>query len=260
MITTLDCSSYESALETAAAGLGLQPGTLRDELIAFDPSALPERLRRQYPCRDLLALHVGGATPHELPVLEAITWFHATRVPHGVDFSDGILPLKLVEERIHSFMNDLFMRVKSEPRYKNVELHRSEHGGRNNANRMMTPGGDQGPFAHLVRAAIFQSKTLGDHDYLVFPESMENCYLAWRGDFGESLRAAFLEVTEPCIVVFQMPGAKRPDVLGAALMYLHYMSRGMEFIPACNTCFDGEGEPVPPNAIIRIERGADLAP
>lgn len=257
-MTTLDCSSFESALETSAAGLGVAPGTLRHQLCTFDFSALQESLCQQYSYGDLLALHVAGATRHELPAPEVITWFHATRVPPKADFCDGILPLKCSEKRIHSFMTDLLMRVQFDPKWKHVMPRQSEYGMRNYMNRMQTPGGDQGPFAHLVRAAIFEHKALGDHAYLGVPEFIEDLYLAYEGEFGQELRAEYLRATEPCIVVFQTPGAQRPDVLGAALMYVHCVSRRMDLRRACNTCFDGEGKAVLPEAIVRVERGAEI--
>ncbi len=254
----LDCSSFDSALETVAALLDVSPGHLLKQLRAFDLSALPEEVSKQDSYDDLLSLQVTGTRRHELPVPESIMWFHATRVPPDIDFHDGILPLACASKRIDRFMTGLIAQVRSNPKWKDALVRRSEHGGWNHATRLAAPGGDPGPFAFLVRDAIFEHKKLGDHHYLGVPECIADLYLAWDGEFGQALRAAYLEATEPCIVMFQMPGARRSDVLGSALMYLHCVSLNMDLRRQCNTCFDGEGVAVPPNAIVRIERGAGL--
>lgn len=243
----LDCSSFESALESTAAVLGVLPGLLLDQLRDFDVSALPESERRQHAYAHLLVRHVTGVDRLALPTPERITWFHATRVPPHIDFAEGLLPLRSVHEPIKTYLAQLDKELPSKAERK------SRHSPGLGAGLKLHSGMGEGPFAFLVREAILRCHELGNGDYLGCPEIVDDLC-----DCDESLREAYCAATEPCLVVFQGVGMQRPDTVAAALNYLHFVSRNEKLTLECNTCFDGEGRPIPLAAIVRIERGATL--
>jgi hypothetical protein len=251
----LDCSSFESALETSAAVLGVSPGPLLDRLRAFESRALPESEWRQHAPEDLLARHMAGADCYALPAPERITWFHATRVLPSVTFADGLLPLPSVHKGIKTYLDRL--RRELPPRSERQNSYPAWGGRGRSSNEKINSPFEKGPHAFLVRDAIFRPHEFMSRDYLAGPEIVEDLCLGYGEEDAPAMYAQYQKATEPRIVVFRMPGAERPEAVGAALMYLHHESRGEELSIQCNTCFDGEGS-MPRDAIIRIEHGAGL--
>ena len=108
-----------------------------------------------------------------------------------------------------------------------------------------------GPYAMLVRESAFCAGDMMNHDYLAAPEIIEDICDCIRRRFGVDLLAQFREASHGCIVKFL--GPPRADVLQAALMYLWAIQHNVGMGFNSNTCFDGEGNVIPPDRIVDIE-------
>jgi hypothetical protein len=99
---------------------------------------------------------------------------------------------------------------------------------------------------------IFRPRLMGNHDYLAAPEIIADICMSYEEMHSKPLLERFLESTSPCIVKFQSR-EPRPDALGAALLYVHRVSRGEELLTQCNTCYAGAGVALSPTSIVRVE-------
>ena len=76
--------------------------------------------------------------------------------------------------------------------------------------------------------------------------------MAFEERYKFPLRDAIRTDMAPCIVVFTRPG-DLDGAVRAALNYAFRADRGMRQDTDCNTCFSGEGQPVPRAWIDRVE-------
>jgi hypothetical protein len=188
----LDCSSFESALETAAAVLGVAPGPLLERPCAFEYGVLPESEWRRYPYEDLLAQHVAGVDHYALRAPERITWFHATRVSPSVDYAEGLLPLLSVHEGIKTNLDRLRAALLPRAERQNVRSSWRSRGGRGYQEKLSSPF-EKGPHAFLVRAVIFQPRALMNHDYLAISEIVEDICQGYGDEDGQAVYEYFLK-------------------------------------------------------------------
>lgn len=180
-------------------------------------------------------------------------WFHLTRTIEKNDFKDGILPLNRQIDSIWDFLYSLvegkFSRRKWNEFRKNLLVGQSH-----DAFLYKMKTGDSmhwGPFAILVRDIAFRAEEVSNHDYLRAPEIVEDICNCFSDLLDFNLLDAFMRKTKPCIVKFI--GPPRDDCLRAALFYLHNVRWNAGFSQDSNTCFNGQGSPIPANRILKIE-------
>jgi len=252
----LDCESFESAVESSAAILGLGAGDLVARLRAFECEQIPPAEGQVHPYENLLPEYAIGIAHHDLPTPLTVHWFHASRVRRGTTFDEGILPVSAILDRIWTFLGDLarewstqeeWNRFRREMRGQGAEQYRMKVGC----------GHDEGPFAFLVREIIFCWQEMGNHDYLSIPEIVEDICLSYETRLGHALRERFVAATRPSIVKFRSRDP-RPDALKAALMYIHRKARKEDLCISCNTCYTGEGVPIGRNDILKVEWPEDF--
>jgi hypothetical protein len=110
-----------------------------------------------------------------------------------------------------------------------------------------------GPYAMLVRKSAFNASEMGNHDYLTLPEIIEEVCWSYQEQFSESIQAEIMASLRPCIVKFEDRSGTRTDVIGPVLRYCHCKAWNNELHIHTNTCFDGQGEAVPFEAIQKID-------
>jgi len=250
-MSTLDCETFDSALRSCAGILDTTPEALLDSVSRFEYDAQPAEERCLHPYKDLFLSRTFGMTRNDLPTPSGVCWFHATRVAPGTGFEEGILPKSAIEERVWCFLGRLASQWVAPAEWQEFRQNMRGQGAQQYSWKRVS-GLDEGPFAFLVRELIFQHEALGNHDYLGVPEIVEDICLSFEETFDWPLKSRFVESTRRCIVKFQTY-ASPPDVLGAALLYIHRASRGEDFLRACNAGFDGKNIAIPVSLILRVE-------
>lgn len=250
-VQVLDCESFDSAARSCAELMRTTPAALLDRVRSFEYNDMPESERRAYPYEELFLRRTLGLSESDLPAPPAVMWFHATRVPDGTSFEEGLLPMSARLEHIWTFLGRLASDWSTPQEWKVFRKGMRGQGASQYALKVSSGLAD-GPFAFLVREMIFQPRLLGNHDYLGVPEIVEDICMSYEEMHGKPLRARFIERTRPCIVKFRA-SEPRPDTLAAALLYVHRKSRGEDLWTPCNTCFSGEGLAVPPTSILAVE-------
>lgn len=184
---------------------------------------------------------------------ERTCWFHLTRAVEGATFSNGLLPLHHALDGIWQMLYELvsseitpeqwveFRRALMESELHSARLYRMKA----NDPRMC------GPYAMLIKEFGFRPNEIGNHDYLRTPEIVEDICLVYRQLYGLDLLSRYINQTKPCIVKFHAPA--RGEELGIALCHLHNHHKKVEPFSSCNTCYVGEGVPVPGSDILSIE-------
>jgi len=108
-----------------------------------------------------------------------------------------------------------------------------------------------GPHAILIRDHALIPEKIGDHAYLEVPEIVEDICICLSEQHNFDLLEAFMRTTKPAIVKFS--DQPRSDCLATAVYHLYNAFRGYGCCRECNTCFDGEGVPVPKERILNVE-------
>lgn len=250
--TVLDCRCFQSALNSCASILGAPPEVLLRALREFEYDAVPESDRRRWPYEELLPKYVCGVVGRaQLPSPQVIHWFHATRVPPGTEFREGILPSSRRLDSIWALLGTLASEWSSPSEWEHFRGSMDGPGAREYHLRTSSRV-DDGPHAFLVRDAILHPEQLRSHDYLRMPEIIQDICTSYHHRYQHPLYDRARQATRPCIVTFRS-SSPWPDALAAALMYVHRVVRREDLFLHCNTCFDGKGGAVPPVDIVRLE-------
>lgn len=174
-------------------------------------------------------------------------WFHLTRVPLDADFSDGLLPLGQVIDRVWDAVGATL------PAAERVRLDdlraRGHHGGHYT---LKVP--DQhhwGPYAMLVRETAFYPQQLSHVDYLELPEIIEDICNDYAQAYGASILSTVKQGLHPCIVEFTDRSSSSP--LGAALAYVVAKARDEPVSAAAVHCFDAGGRRIDKRQIVSVE-------
>ncbi len=250
----LDCTSVESTYRSFERILQLSRTDIDSIFNDFDLAehftANPKDDRR--PGEILLEIfsHQGCETKEP----DETYWFHATRIPHSEKFADGIRPLHAQLEHIWKFLftlvSDTFQeRDWMQFRIKLETQHDSHHA---HIYRIRTEGDiDSGPFGLLLREVAINPEEFGSVDYLAVPEIIEDICISFGEIYGEDLLEKFEQKTRPCIVTFSESEAN-PKALHKAIEYI-YSEFCDEPKDGCNTTYNGMGNVIPAEQIVKVE-------
>ncbi len=208
----LDCESFQTALESSAEILCIDPIVLLDSLRGFEYDKVPEVEQRQRPYDNLLIRHAVGIDPLSLLTPKGIYWFHATRVPPATTFQEGILPLSARLENLWSLLGQLATGWVTQAEWEYFRMNMRGHGAERYKLKLSHGVISEGPFAFLVRDAILRPNEISSHDYLDIPEIVEDICLSFEEMYARPLRERFLGETKPCIVKF-LSDEPRPDAV-----------------------------------------------
>jgi len=163
-VQVLDCESFDSALRSCAGLLRMTPAALLNRVRSFEYEDTLESERRGYPYEELFLLRTFGLSGSDLPAPPVVMWFHATRVPDGTSFEEGLLPMSARLEHIWAFLGQLASDWSTSQEWEAFRRGMRGQGASQYALKVSS-GLAEGPFAFLVRDMIFQPGTLGNHDY-----------------------------------------------------------------------------------------------
>jgi hypothetical protein len=249
-LAILDCESYDAALQSINELYCTGTAEVIRFLRKFDLEGEYVRQQRVYHGPDdFLRTRFESAIGKHAKSLEAVCWFHLTRVPDGTTFSEGILPLPLVRAKLWDTLGSIVANPKTK-----ANLEELRDGGFNNLlynNRIL--GFDAGPFGVLIREAAFHPDALGTVDYLRIPETIEDICNGYKDTFGRDISEEILAALKKCIVKFESAKDVGDFLIGAALVYCWCKANSVELDRSVIVDFDGEGVAIPRQDIKNIE-------
>jgi hypothetical protein len=245
-LNVLDCSSVESAWTSLSRILGVSRSTLDDRLEAHRQSHGKDTLILG---RELLG-RFEVVNEHARPCAPFATrYFHATRTLASEDAfrSVGLLPLHEIIDTIWSQLFALLDGRVSEVEWRHF--------------RSRIPSGlyhmkiqdrrSGGPYGFLIREAALLAPS-PSRDYLrCAPEIVEDISLAFHNETGITLLERFLMTSKACLVWFD--GPHDPRTLAPALEYVYAKRYNLE-LDGHQWSFDGQGQAVLPERIVRVEQ------
>jgi len=246
----LDCHTRESALRSISELYVVPAADIDAFLIGVDLEAYYEEFAPAAPGDVTITALLEEEFGHAERELSQVSWFHLTRVLASEQFAQGILPLADALEGIWGTLFSVFhnsvhsdnlrlLRQSGVPNFQyNLKVGKPVHGG---------------PYAMLVREVAFRAKEIGNHDYLEFPEIIEDICLGYEKRFGVSIQDKVTAALLPCIVKFRSDRVIRRGCIEAAVYYLYLTGRGERLSMYANTCYDGRNTPVPREQIIDVE-------
>lgn len=249
----LDCESFESALQSLSLIFQTSSTTLIEHLSnhVID-SYFEENPHFPYDFSDYLYERVAGqfGTPK---LLDAVCWFHLTRVVENTSFAEGIQPLGAILPRLQTILVDLV-----DDDLVKTALCTALDQGRIDEFLYHFKTDDPlhwGPFAILVRDVAFHAKEQSQHDYLAMPEIIEDICSGFHKSEGVDLLPLFTAKLKPTIVKFSssIDGELDKRCIASALCYVR--SHMLQGRPDGNAicCFDGMNEPVPHSDILSVQ-------
>ncbi|MCC0567096.1 hypothetical protein [Brevibacillus borstelensis] len=252
----LDCETEETMYHSLYEITGISRNDFASLFTSFDLDSFYEK-NPKYPelpdelfLKKLLQMANKGAFQFHIT-----NWFHLTRTAEPEVFRKGILPLG---ENIDSIWDFLFLLqdgALSKEEWKSfresLETRYPSHSAY--LYRLKVPNRMHwGPYAMLIRNVAFSANEIGNHDYLAAPEIIEDICDTFAETYGFDLIQSYKNSTKPCIVKFQVKEANQKH-LGIVVNYLYHRFHKMELSLHCNTCFDGGGQKIPQEAILKIE-------
>ncbi len=247
----LDCESFETAANTLAQIFQTTPESLKALLSVKDIGAHYEIYWRELPdfhdyIYAIAEKHFGSPRS-----LDAVCWFHTTRILPGTTFSEGILPLDAalpaLKVRLIDAVEDAHVREKFRIALNAGAI--ADHHFSNKTNDSL----HWGPYAILVRAVAFCPSKLCQHDYLGMPEIIEDICNGFKKTSGVDLTNEFRAKLKPAIVKFTAVPDYDVAYIATALCYVHSMLQEGAMDTNSVICFDGENNPVPPADILSVK-------
>ena len=179
-----------------------------------------------------------------------VCWFHLTRVPPDTDFAEGILPLHDALPRIWQTI----ISIPTDPGTK-ANLRKLQESGVPDYLYTLKTGNrlHSGPFAMLVKESAFNAHSMRNHDYLAFPEIIEDICNGYQTKFGGRIHEEVSAALRPCIVKFEVAEEEGENLIKPVLNYCWHKEHGQELGLGTNTCYDGNGKLIPRSAIREIE-------
>lgn len=231
----LNCESPDAALNSLGKILGVGPSTLLDRLrsTTINDSVLASEVEERLAAEFLL----------ETVGLEfAVCWFHGARLHRSHTLlTEGLLPTHMVEPRLQDLLQSL-----------SVGLERI--GGNPFAISKNAKPLQEGPFGMLCRTAVL-APAGSNGSYIYRPELVDDIAGELLGDNYRTLTDRFASDSAPCVVHFLGPPTE--STLKKALRYVYETQiegrDDVESAASASACFDGGGESIPPERIIKLE-------
>jgi hypothetical protein len=247
----LDCETTDSTYDSLEQILGTGRSRLESVFEGVDVERFyRDNPRHPQPPEDLIFSEVRKVATLS-GNYDRTCWFHLTRTTLTNKFEQGILPLGQCLDSIWDLLYSLARKHVSAEEWDEF---RHDMGPHHHAGLYGMKASDPmhwGPYALLTRDHAFNSEEIGNHDYLAAPEIVEDICICLTEKHGFDLLAAFMKKTRPCVVKFF--DAPRDGCVQTAVYHLYNAYRGHRCSMQCNTCYDGEGVPVPPERIMRVE-------
>ena len=251
----LDCESTESAYDSLEQIFAVGRDKLESIFEEIDIDAIyktsPTLLGAGH---EVLFSVVTKRLSKRVFAYDQTCWFHLTRTTGPNRFEAGILPTGEAMGFLWEFLYGLLEGAISEADWEKfkIDILASSDWYAKAYQLRVTDPSLSGPYAMLVKDIAFNAQALGNHDYFLVPEIVQNICTWFRKNHEIDLLDAFCKKTMPCIVKFIDDGTK-PKYLWAALYYLYSLHRGDKLTWCCNTTFGGMGRLVPKERILKVE-------
>jgi hypothetical protein len=105
----------------------------------------------------------------------------------------------------------------------------------------------------LVKDIAFRAQKIGNHDYLMLPEIVEDICNGYRDKYSISIREDVVSSLKPCIVKFRSKFRIDQSCIGVAILYVYKLTKGEPLSPDASTCFDAKGNVIPHGDILSIK-------
>jgi len=220
----LNCADGETTLRSLSNAYGCRVKKLRRILKSIDVESIyrkdfdkldipPTRYLYNY-VEDLLG------TPQKT---SSRYWFHLTRTTKDNSFCEGIIPLNGILDKLWETLEAIFQDTTVQ-----ANLREMKRGGVKNAHYIhkITSEVDQGPFGVLVKESAFHLKRLGHHDYLEFPEIIEDICNDYYQQYGNQIYDEVLAALHPCIVTVKCHWEADKGCMMGALYYAYTYANG----------------------------------
>lgn len=243
----LDCECYESALKSISDAHGLGTSEVTRFLLGVDLDKAG-RMDESYD-KYLERLFRERFGPPIRP-WDAVCWFHLTRVPPITDFAEGILPLNLALNRIWDTVIGIPKETQTRTNLKRLRA----MGVPDYLYQMKACAKIHwGPYAMLVREVAFHARSIANHEYLEFPEIIEDICNGYQKQFSERIHEEISAGLQGCIVKFVGDGRGGSRAMTPALFYCWCKAHDQGLSHYSNTCYDGEGRVISRSLILKIE-------
>lgn len=248
---TLDCESFDSALASLGRIFNASPDRIRAFLSLPEIGAIYDSKWREMPD---LKNYVYAVVIHHFgrpALLDEIFWFHGTRVLPDSTFSDGIHPLGVALPQIKKALVSVISDTEIKQKLRKVL---ESNGVGEHLYSLKTNDSEHwGPYAMLVRDALFSPDDTHQHDYLGLPEIVADICSGFERGTGISLTNIFSEALRPAIVKFKGHSDDDEGCIASAISYVYSTIHEGGPNDSCWCCFDGEGRQVPATDIVKVE-------
>lgn len=242
----LDCTDFETTLASVSRACSMSS----ENLVALLKSIATSPDADELPIWERVVLEMCG-TRDSVPVPDSVCWFHATRVPIGTRFEEGLLPTSLVQPRIDAELCALAIRLGLCKQKEWSTISRSGPAAHRlrwkRANRPI----DDGPHGFLVREVVLHREGLAIPDYFASPEITSEICRSLPKRIGAPLLAAYTGERYPVLVKFRSR-LQLKGPMATALNYLHTKLTSDSLSLRCSRGFCGGGIPISREDLIEI--------
>lgn len=246
----LDCSTLSSAINGLAQGTGVSEAEILDFLDRVDLDAHYERNTQLGMGNEELGKLFRETFGCDFPKPDRVYWFHLTRVPPQVNFSDGLLPLDGALPKIWSAMIEALRGTTHSAGLRALQSGPIRDFQYNHKVGQAIHGG---PHAMLARESAFSAKVMGNWDYLDLPEIVDDICNAYRLKSSADIKGLIRRAFAPCIVRFWSDLDRDPRIAESVLYYAYSKVRSIEMSQCANWCFDGRNQAIPAHQLDGLE-------
>jgi hypothetical protein len=249
-LTVLDCESYESSLKSICDLYEATAADVTGFLWAVDLDKEHEKRMTSVSPRDPLTDLFESCFGLPTRAFHQVHWFHLTRVPRGTDFAEGILPLHLVLKTIWQTVISIPTDARTKANLQKLE----KKGLPDNFYGLKTQSPTHsGPYAVLVRESAFHARSMGNHNYLAFPEIIEDICNGYQKEFGERIHERIATALKPCIVKFETAEEDGNRLVTPVLSYCWHKVHNQKLGSGTHHDYNAGGIAIPNAAIRRVE-------
>jgi hypothetical protein len=263
-VKVLDCENDDSIYKSLEEILGVSRSRLETVFDGFDVETAWKAEPETEPNRLVLSEVRKASSLLGNSEQTCTCWFHLTRTPPENQFESGILPLGHSLGSTWDFLGGLAAHCISMEEWNTfrekigslppVSSSRNKQ-SRSLYNMKTANAFHWGPYGILVLDHASNPKENGLHDYLSSPEIVEDicgCFSDYHPHFD--LLERFKAKSRPCVVKFLDAGQQSDgdEFLSIAVHHLYRRWHNLQCSQYCNTCYDGRGQPVKRQQILKI--------
>jgi len=238
-----DCESYDSSLKSLEKIYSSSSKEIIEYLGSVDLEEIfktnkPQGINGQ----DYLFECFESIFKTEIKEFEAYC-FHTTRIPKGTKFSNGILPLNQIIDKIEEFIDKVAFDL-------GLEIIKMDLTNDNMIGLKLR--NDDSPWGIFIKDWAFELPS-GIHNYLKFPEIVEDM-INFKYPYDCSvLLEEYSQRTVPCIVKFKVPRTIKRERLPLLIYYLYHKVNKLEMECDCAFNYSNQGFKIDQGNIEKVE-------